>query len=198
MTAIPSTAPRSTKPRWRRWSHASGRALRGVLRLEDTPQRIALGSALGLFFAFQPFVGSQMLVAAVVARVVGGNVLASVPWTWITNPLTLLPFWYAIYCIGCTWWPAARQFDVQRLDELSAAIEAVGPWSVITGQQADLLPLLLDVIAPMQLGGTALGGISAGLGYVAVRRLVRAVQARRAARRAGWRRQAVPPVPMPG
>lgn len=191
-----STAPRSVKSRWRRWRHAVARNLRGVLRLEDTPHRIALGSAFGLFFAFQPAVGSQMLVAACGSRLAGANVIASLPWTWISNPLTMLPLWWATYCLGCAWWPSEREFDLDRLGTLVDQVNAAGMWSLLGGERNDLWPLLVDVFVPMQLGSLALGAICAAVGYLAMRRLVVAVQRRRLHRRATWRAQVAPPPPV--
>lgn len=188
-----TTAPRSVKSRWRRWRHAVARSLRGVLRLEDTPHRIALGSAFGLFFAFQPAVGSQMLVAAAGSRLAGANVIASLPWTWISNPLTMLPLWWATYCLGCAWWPSERELDLDRLRDLLDQVGAAGLWSLLGGGRNDLWPLLIDVFVPMQLGSLALGAICAAVGYLAVRRLVLVVQRRRLLRRATWRAQADPP-----
>src|SRR5687768_15554290 len=102
-------APKTTKPWLRRWMHRTVRFFRLVVLLEDTPRRIALGSAIGIFFASQPFVGSQMAAAALTSRLTRASVLASLPWTWLTNPLTVAPFYYASYRLGCVFWPAEKR-----------------------------------------------------------------------------------------
>lgn len=55
--------------------------------------------AVGLFFAFIP-VPFQMILAAFFAILFRVNILISVPLVWITNPITIPPFFYFCYLVG--------------------------------------------------------------------------------------------------
>ncbi len=64
-------------------------------RLPDSPTRIALGFACGVFTSFTPFFGFHFVVAAGMAWLLRGNLLASAIGTFVGNPLTF-PFIVAI------------------------------------------------------------------------------------------------------
>lgn len=73
---------------WRRvyyyWRHR-------MQRLPDSPTRIALGFACGVYTSFTPFFGFHFVVAAALAWALRGNILASAIGTFAGNPLTF-PF----------------------------------------------------------------------------------------------------------
>ncbi len=71
-----------------------------VLHADDTPHRIALGVAVGVAVAWTPTVGVQMIVAVAIATLLRANKIASVPFVWISNPLTLWPIFYPNYLLG--------------------------------------------------------------------------------------------------
>ncbi len=60
-------------------------------RLPDSPHRIALGFACGAVASFTPFFGFHIVLAAALAWLVRGNILAAVFGTVVGNPLTF-PF----------------------------------------------------------------------------------------------------------
>lgn len=62
-----------------------------IHRLPDSPHRIALGFACGAMASFTPFFGFHFVIAAVLAFVLRGNLLASAFGTAVGNPLTF-PF----------------------------------------------------------------------------------------------------------
>lgn len=55
--------------------------------------------AIGLFFAFIP-IPLQMLLAATTAIYLRANFIIAITMTWITNPITFLPFNYIIFTVG--------------------------------------------------------------------------------------------------
>ena len=73
---------------WRRAIEYGGHRLR---RIPDTPHRIAIGLATGVFASFTPFFGLHFFFAIALAKVVRGNVIASLLGTAAGNPLTF-PF----------------------------------------------------------------------------------------------------------
>ncbi len=71
-----------------------------VLRLTATPHAIAAGVAAGVFASFTPFVGFHFVIAAIVAWLIAGNVIASAFGTAIGNPITFPFIWGATLQIG--------------------------------------------------------------------------------------------------
>ena len=71
-----------------------------ILHIDDTPHRIALGVAIGLFVALTPTISLQMIIAVGVAAILRANKAVVIPLVWITNPLTAVPIFYANYRIG--------------------------------------------------------------------------------------------------
>jgi hypothetical protein len=74
--------------------------LHNVLHVDDTPHRIALGVAIGMFWAWTPTVGIQMTLTIVFAFLLRANKLVGLPWVWISNPATMLPMYYGNYRLG--------------------------------------------------------------------------------------------------
>jgi hypothetical protein len=60
-------------------------------RLPDSPHRIALGFACGAVASFTPFFGVHIVLAAALAWLLRGNILAAAFGTMVGNPLTF-PF----------------------------------------------------------------------------------------------------------
>ena len=69
-------------------------------RLSATPHAVALGFAVGVFSALTPFLGTHMVMAALIAWIVGGSIVAAVLGTFIGNPLTYPLLWYSTYEVG--------------------------------------------------------------------------------------------------
>ncbi|WP_170764009.1 DUF2062 domain-containing protein [Ruegeria lacuscaerulensis] len=73
------------------WTRAFHYVKHRVRRLPDSPERIARGIGAGVFAAFTPFYGLHFVVAAVLARLINGNILAALSGTFFGNPLTYVP-----------------------------------------------------------------------------------------------------------
>lgn len=71
-----------------------------VLRANDTPHRLSLGIAVGMFIAWTPTPGIQMLLVVLVASLLRANRLVGVPLVWLSNPFTLVPVYYPNYLVG--------------------------------------------------------------------------------------------------
>lgn len=101
---------RDRRPTWRvlleflwprgGWGRAAQYVRHRVRRLPDTPEKISRGIWAGVFTAFTPFYGLHFLVAALIAKVMRGNILASLMATFFGNPLTYLPIAYAALTTG--------------------------------------------------------------------------------------------------
>ena len=82
------------------WRKAKDFIIHRVLRLDDTPHRIALGVAIGIFITWTPTIGFQMVLVLAMATALRANKLVGVPFVWISNPLTLVPVYGPSYFIG--------------------------------------------------------------------------------------------------
>jgi uncharacterized protein len=75
---------------WRQWRARLG----ALLHLDESPWRIALALAVGVFISFTPFWGVQTLLALLVATVFRLNRAATLTGTWLNLPW-FAPFVYA-------------------------------------------------------------------------------------------------------
>lgn len=71
-----------------------------VNRISGSPHAIALGFAAGAFASFTPAVGFHFVLAALIAWIIGGNILASAIGTSVGNPLTFPFIWIATHNLG--------------------------------------------------------------------------------------------------
>lgn len=74
--------------------------IHNVLHADDPPERIALGIAIGTFVAFTPTVGIQMAIVLLLTWLFRANKAVSLPIVWISNPLTVVPIYWACYHVG--------------------------------------------------------------------------------------------------
>lgn len=87
-----------------------------LLHANDPPHRLALGCAIGMFVAFTPTIGLQMVITIFLAWLLRANKVVGVPIVWISNPATFMPMYYWCYLFGCwilhwdainrAWWHA--------------------------------------------------------------------------------------------
>jgi uncharacterized protein (DUF2062 family) len=83
------------------WRRSSRYLMHRVLRLNDSPSSIAAGLACGSAVAFTPFVGLHIVLSAIFAWVIRGNVIASAVATLVVgNPWALPLIWVWIYQLG--------------------------------------------------------------------------------------------------
>jgi hypothetical protein len=132
--------------------------------LSDTPHAVALGFAIGVFTAVTPFIGTHMVVAALLAWVIGGSVVAALLGTFVGNPLTYPVFWYSTYEVGNLMLGGGA--EKQRID-LSGGIFQ------------NSLEQLWPILKPMTLGCVPIGLALAALSYVLVKPMVEAYKNRR-------------------
>ena len=133
-------------------------------RLSDTPHAVALGFAIGVFTAVTPFLGTHMVMAALLAWVIGGSVVAALLGTFVGNPLTYPLFWYSTYEVGNL---------MLRGEASKRAIDLSG------GIFQSSLDQLWPILKPMTLGSIPVGLALAALSYVLVKPMVEAYKHRR-------------------
>jgi uncharacterized protein len=171
------------------WRRAIEYLAHRIRRIPDTPHRIALGIAIGVFVSFTPFFGIHVGAAVVLAWVLRANLVASVIGTLVGNPVTIpliaplaLALGRKILCYGVTGRDPSRiqdafgQFFVGLWDSmLSLFGYGESEWYKV-GR------FVQDVIWPYLVGGILPGLVAAIAGYYVTRPLVAAYQTRRRAR----------------
>lgn len=76
------------------------RAYERFIRIRGDPKQTALGLALGIFIGVSPLVGFQLILAVLIAALLGWNKIAAAMGTLISNPITT-PFIYTFaYYVG--------------------------------------------------------------------------------------------------
>ena len=111
---------------------------------------IPTGTAIGLFCAFIP-VPFQMILAALIATIMRGNIPTAVMLVWVSNPLTWGPIFYACYKLGQTVLGIPPNEPEYGLNQ---------DWFMTSG--------FFEVLGPMTLGGVIIGGFAAAIGYALV------------------------------
>jgi len=180
ITGVPKTA----KSRWRRFVHTMLQTLRGALLLQDTPHRIALGCACGIFASPLPMLG-QTFVGMILSKLLGGNVVASLPWSWITNPVTTLPVFYGCYRIGMVITPG--EWKLVSFERMGEIVEKFNHLSMADGF-ATGYAVVVDIFVPMLVGSLLVGSIGAVMGYLLIVRAVVVMQERRRQRLSHWQK----------
>ncbi|MFO1107354.1 MAG: DUF2062 domain-containing protein [Amaricoccus sp.] len=171
---------------WRRGIEYLGHRVR---RLPDTPHKIAIGFAAGVFVSFTPLFGLHIVLGAALAWLVRGNIVASLIGTLAGNPVTT-PFIAAISLAlgrrilghgvtGRDFGRIAEAFSQAAQGLWQSAISLVGFGHPQWGK-LDLF--LYDMVWPYFVGGLLPGLIAAIASYYLTRPLIAAYQMRRRAR----------------
>jgi uncharacterized protein (DUF2062 family) len=71
-----------------------------ILHVNDTPHKIALGVAIGVFIGWTPVIGPHMIMALALCALLRANKLAGVASVWVSNPFTMVPIYYPSYLVG--------------------------------------------------------------------------------------------------
>jgi uncharacterized protein (DUF2062 family) len=166
----------------RAWWRPFGVQVRRTVMLQDDPGRIGRGAAAGMATAYLPIFG-QLPLGMALAWAIRGNVIASLPWTWITNPVTTPFIWYGCYRLGAALWPGHQTLTWDEVHVLLDRLAEMG-WREAVGHGLDVVG---SIWLPTLLGSLIIGGVLSLATWWLVRRGVQALQARRARRTAHWR-----------
>jgi uncharacterized protein (DUF2062 family) len=168
------------------WRRALEYLSHRVRRLPDTPHRIAVGLACGVFASFTPFFGLHFIVAALLAKLLRGNLLASVIGTFAGNPLTFpfiaslsLSFGRRILGYGATGRDFSRVTDAFRQFFVGLWQSLASLFGHDDAQWGKLTLFLQDVMWPYFVGGLLPGLAASVATYYLSRPLIAAYQVRR-------------------
>ncbi|PIB23256.1 hypothetical protein BFP76_09600 [Amylibacter kogurei] len=171
---------------WRRAIEYMGHRIK---RLPDTPHRIALGFASGAFVCFSPFFGFHFFIAAFVAFILRGNVLASLLGTFIGNPITF-PFiatisyrtglWILGYARDETVWHKIKHGFGEAGRAMWGNVRALFGYE--PSNWDGIFEFFSKIMVPYMVGGIIPGLITAVATYFISKPLIVAYQKRRRAK----------------
>jgi uncharacterized protein (DUF2062 family) len=142
-------------------------------RIQASPHSIALGCAAGVFAIFTPFLGFQMMLAALLALLFRGSVFASAIGTFAGNPLTYPVIWVSTFTVGNLLVESPANAEIGDLSTgaqaLGKSLREASPDGVASAVQG-----LWPILKPMAVGALPLGGMTALLIYFAVRHFLEA------------------------
>ena len=142
-----------------------------VVRLPGTSGSIAIGVASGVAASFLPFIGLHFLIAALLALLLRGNVLASAIGTFFGNPWTFLFIWVSDYRLGL--WLLKQsghgdQFVALNLQQLAEVMTVFMHFFTFSGgvDWQQVAGPFEQVFLPMTIGGTVLAIVSWVVAFV--------------------------------
>ena len=157
-------------------------------RLPDSSQKISRGIWAGLFTTFTPFYGLHFLTAAIVARLLKGNILAALLATFFGNPLTYVPIGVISlqtghFFLGTDYIPSGEggKSILEKFLDAGADLKQ-NIFALVKGLKTDWSRLEIfyqEVFFPYMIGGIIPGLIMASLGYYLSEPIIRAYQNRR-------------------
>jgi uncharacterized protein len=149
----------------RSWSRSTRYVVHRVRRLSATPHAVALGFAAGVFVSATPFLGTHLIMAVLIAWVIGGSIVAAILGTFVGNPLTYPLFWVSTYEVGhLMLGGGSKKAEIDLSGDFHASIDQLWP-----------------LVKPMTLGALPVGIALAALSYILVKPTVNAYQHRRRA-----------------
>ena len=159
------------------WRRVAVYRMRRLARLEGTPHTIAAGLACGVAVSVTPLLGFHILLAAMLALVFRGSLVASAAGTFFANPWTIPVIWLASLRLG-SWMLFGEAAASVGADILSDAVDDVSE-AIRTGNFGRLENEVWPVLLSMMVGSVPLGLLTGGVTYWSVRRLVLAQRERR-------------------
>lgn len=170
------------------WSRAAQYVRHRLHRLPDSPEKIARGIFAGVFTTFTPFYGLHFLVAALLAFVMRGNVLAALLATFFGNPLTYVPIGVISMRTGYFLLGESARSDDHIARSLGGKFMDAGEalksnfLAVFSDRTADWHNLKIffdEVFLPYLVGGVIPGLVAATICYLLSVPVIRAYQKRR-------------------
>jgi uncharacterized protein len=149
-----------------------------VLHADDTPHRIALGAAIGVFVSFTPTIPFHMVLVLLLATLLRANKIVGLPFVWISNPFTFVPVYAPAYFVGrlmlghqYTW----RRFFLTAKEAVQALHAHEGWWHVAQAWWA----AVTQILWPLVLGSLVVAPVAGVITYFAVANIIETYRARR-------------------
>ncbi len=127
--------------------------LREVISTKDSPKKIALSFAMGVFFGMSPLIGLHTVLAIGAAYLFRTNKFVTIVGVYVTNPWTIVP----IYTF--TTWLGAKLLHVDKI---------IPPLKWHAMSFSYLFNEVRFLLWPFVFGSTLVALVSALIGYIVV------------------------------
>lgn len=141
--------------------------------MQSSPEQLARGLAVGIFWGSFPFFGTQMVVSIALATLVRGNKFMAALGTWVSNPVTDGPIFFFNFQVG-RW-----LLQDWRINDPNFQFEQ------------NLMQRSSEFFATLLTGCLIVGSVSSVLAYVGGKWFFRRMQAQRRRKLAGLETQAI-------
>ncbi len=149
-----------------------------ILHIDDSPNRIALAVALGIFVAYMPIVGLHILLLLAITCFIKVNRFVAITSVCISNPLTFAPIYYPNYILGRAILSVLKapasvdSYQAAKLFHQTLSTEYVVKNFLTSEFWQQIGQLLAQIGLEMFIGGLILGAIVATAAYAATLHLV--------------------------
>lgn len=143
-----------------------------VLRADDTPHRIAWGVFLGVFVAWTPTLGLQIVLYLALAALLRANKASGIPFLFISNPFTAVPVYLFAWRVGTYVLQGGSPAPVGDRDFIRARLESASenepaPTQLLHPDRVrELWNTLVELGAELWIGGFVIGLLTAVPAYV--------------------------------
>lgn len=148
-----------------------------ILHVDDSPRNLAMGVAIGLFIAWTPTIGLQMLIAIALAVLLRANKFLSITLVWVSNIFTLVPIYLPSFLLG------KRIVDVLEIGYTSSKhqamqlLERLSSFSVLTDMWTldfwkSVIKIMIDIGLPLWIGTMLIAPIIAVASYLVTYRMI--------------------------
>lgn len=132
--------------------------IRDVIKLKESPHKIALAFSTGVFIGMSPLLGLHTILGVTAAWLFRLNTFAIIAGVYVMNPWTIVPIyafstWLGAKCLG--------------LEQMIPEID----WSNVTF--SDILSSLEHLIVPFLFGTFLMGSITSFISYIIIYRAIK-------------------------
>lgn len=157
--------------------------MRWILKLRSSPRAIAGGLGVGMFIAFTPTVGLQIILAIIAATICNVNRPAAIVPVWITNPVTVGPVYTFNYWLGTLIWPGPPLSEVSKVfTDIGRALTHLDFWDLKEPVVA-MLQMGKEILIPLLIGSIEAGMVLGILTFIVSLKLLSFFFHRRAQKR---------------
>jgi len=142
-----------------------------ILHVDDSPERIAKGLAVGILIGYLPVIGIQMFLAWAAAALFRANKVVAVLCVWVSNPLAIIPIYYPSYLLGRWLIGLSRhkhQIDPEQLEKMF--VNTLSFYRMLTEFHTtvfwkDVSAVLMKVGLETFVGSVIIGAVVATVAY---------------------------------
>jgi uncharacterized protein (DUF2062 family) len=160
-----------------------------ILHIDDSPHKIALGLAAGLFIAWTPLLGVHLLLVIALTILLRANKFAALTSVWVSNIFTIPFVYYPSYLVGrvvCNISTPHRTMSKEQVSAIFGRLFAPGNMlnDFYTREYWREFVILIKTIGPeLWIGGFVLGGLIAVGSYIVCYNIIKSHRAKNPHRR---------------